>query len=111
MSDTDELAGLVRRYRQLDISAREIADEQADIKARVRKLLDVGDRVPVDGKPVAVQPNRRFDPGLAERVLTPEWLAACTVKKVDSAAAKKILPPALYEACMAEVGDPRVVIA
>lgn len=106
----DQIAALARDYRNLDLQKALIEEQQDNIRTRVRDLLDVGDCVDVDGKPVRVEPNRRFDPARAAAELPPELLALCTVSKVDPATARKTLPPAVYSSLMSEVGKPRVVI-
>lgn len=105
---TDQVTALTRDYRQLDLQKVMIEEQQAGIRTRIRDLLDVGDRVDVDGRTVSVTANRRFDPKLAEKELPTELLAMCKVEKVDAALAKRVLPPALFETFMAEVGAPVV---
>ena len=107
---TDQVAALARDYRNLDLQKSLIEEQQENIRQRVRDLLDVGDSVDVDGKAVRVEPNRRFDPARAAAELPPDLLALCKVEKVDSAAARKVLPPSLYESLMSAVGKPRVVL-
>ena len=107
----EQVAALARDYRRLDNDKALIEEAQDGIKRRVRDLLDVGDRVEVDGKAVTVSVNRRFDPARAAVELPPELRDLCTVTKVDPTAAKKVLPPAVYESLMSEVGQPRVVLA
>jgi hypothetical protein len=100
--------------RLLEIrDARTVLDaEETNLKALVRSHLTVGQQGTVNGQPVvSVTPNRRFNPDLASKTLTPDLLALCTVSKVDPSTAKKTLPPALYEQCMAEVGEPVVRLA
>jgi hypothetical protein len=83
--------------------------EEAQLKTTIRAHLKPGDQGCVNGQPVvAVTPNRRFSPTLALETLPEPLLSLCMVTKVDSAAAKKALPPAVYEQCMAEVGEPVV---
>lgn len=109
---TDEqVAALARDYRNLNNQKSLIEEQQDHIKERVRDLLQVGDSVVVDGTAVRVEPNRRFDPKRAVAELPPDLLEMCRVTKVDPAAARKVLPPALYEGLMSEVGSPRVVLA
>lgn len=107
---TAALDGDVRRFLELDERRKDIEAEQAIIKARIR-ALGVGHYDAPCGVGVTVSPNRRFDPGLAEQVIPDELLTLCRVTVVDSKAAKRALPPAVYEQCMKPVGDPRVVLA
>lgn len=108
---TAQVTALARDYRNLDNQKALIEEQQDSIKTRVRNLLDVGDAVDVDGRTVRVEPNRRFDPVRAAKELPAELLVLCKVEKVDPAAARKVLPPAMYQALMSDVGQPRVVLA
>jgi hypothetical protein len=107
---TSQVEALARDYRALEDQRRLIEEQQDDIKERVRKILDIGDAVDVDGRAVRVEPNRRFDPARAATELPPNLLTMCTVTKVDPAAARRVLPPALYASLMSDAGKPRVVL-
>lgn len=114
MSDTPTTVDdLVARYAELERRRHSIVEEQDFIKGQLRKEFEVGKHELATGT-VTLSPNRRFDPKVAEQVLTqinPALIQACSVTKLDAAAAKKVLPPAVYESCMKESPDPKVVIA
>lgn len=59
---------------------------------------------------VTISPQRRFNADQAAKVIPAELLQHCTETVVSSARAKATLPPALYEACMVDVGQPRVTV-
>lgn len=106
---TNELKQTVTRLLTLAQQRAEIEAEEAHLKKTLRAHLTIGTPATVNGQPVVtLTPNRRFNADLAKQTLPESLLALCTVTKVDSAAAKKTLPPALYEQCMAEVGEPVV---
>lgn len=107
---TEALDADVKRFLELDERRKDIEAEQATIKARIR-ALGVGHYDAPCGVGVTVSPNRRFDPKVAEEVIPDQLLALCRVTVVDSKAAKRALPPAIYEQCMKPVGEPRVVLA
>lgn len=64
---------------------------------------------------VAVTHTRRFDTHRAQELLeqTPDLLASVTESVISSTKAKRILPPAIYEACQttSEKATVRVTIA
>jgi len=101
----------VRRYLELDEAAKEIAAEQAGIKARLR-ALGTGEHVAPCGVVVAVTPpNRTFDLGTAVKLLAPEVLEHCKADGFDPAKVKRFLPPALLDVAMLPgKGEPRVSI-
>lgn len=114
MSDTPTTVDdLVARYGELERRRQSIVHEQDFIKGQLRKELDLGKHELGTGV-VTVSPNRRFDPTLAREVLTrlnPALIDACSTTTLNAAAAKKVLPPAVYEQCMKESADPKVAIA
>lgn len=59
---------------------------------------------------VSIAPTRRFNDQRARSILTPEQIALCSETVISSAKAKTILAPALYEACMAEMGAARITV-
>jgi len=59
---------------------------------------------------VTVSPQRRFNADRAAEVVPIDLYQLCQETVVSSARAKAILPPAVYEACMVEVGQPRVTV-
>ena len=58
---------------------------------------------------VSVQPNRRFSPALARKVLTTDEYAATLVTKPDTTKARDVLPPERFRLCQSE-GVNKVVI-
>lgn len=107
----DELAELTRRYLELAARRDEAELELTTIKAKIRDAHPTGTNLTTtDGVHVAVTANRRFDPTLAADVIPADLLTLCQVVKVDPATARKTLPPALYDACMVDVGEPVVRI-
>lgn len=99
----------VRRYLELDELAKDIAIEQATIKTRLRGLGDGNWEAPC-GVHVSVTPQRRFNAEHAVTVIPADLLPMVQSTVVDGKKVKALLPPALYEACQVESGDPRVVI-
>lgn len=99
----------VKRYLELDELAKDIAVEQATIKTRLRALGDGSHQAPC-GVSVSVTPQRRFNAEHAMDVIPADLLPMVQTTVVDGKKVKALLPPALYEACQVETGDPRVVI-
>jgi hypothetical protein len=106
-----DLDGLARRWLELEAACRQMAEEQAGIKARLRYALDVGAHDTVSGAKVTVSLNRRFDAETAEQVIPAELRPIVEVTVIDAKKAKEFLPPKLYEACRVVFGDPRVTIS
>jgi hypothetical protein len=99
------------RLRQVQANLTRLQEEADLLKGQLRDQAGVGTHT-VAGKTVfTIRPNRRFDAGLAERLLTPEFQQLCTITKIDAATAKRVLPPAMYDACSAEVGEPVIRLA
>jgi hypothetical protein len=95
------LAGLRRRYFDLLRRASETEDEIAAIKDRMSKLGH-GEFAVGEGKVTISPPNKRFNPELADTVLRridPNLVSTCSVSKIDSSIAKRVLSPVLYEQC------------
>jgi hypothetical protein len=105
------LAGLRKRFLELAVRAHEIESEAKVIKERMRKL-GRGQHAVGDGK-ITISPNNRFDPGLAEKVLSeinPDLVAACSVSKIESSLVKKLVGDDVYERCQKAAGDDKVSI-
>lgn len=103
-------AGTVRRLHVLAAQIAELTIEADGLKAQLRQQLSAG-TYDLDGVPaVRISPQRRFDPALAEQVLPGNLLELCIVRRVDGATAKRVLPPAAYQSCQSESGEPRVVL-
>lgn len=100
----------ISRYLHLDEKRQTIADEMDAIKARLRDTLDLGSYPGPGDVTVTLTPNRRFSADRAAELLPDDLLDACRVTTVDAKQAKAVLPPAAYDACMTEVGAPRLAI-
>lgn len=100
----EQIAALTRRYRELAGVAAGIAEEQDAIKAKILTLMAPGESHDVDGEPVRVQPpNRKFDDGVAAKILwerNPAALTACEVRTWDAKKLKAALTGDELEACM-----------
>lgn len=74
MSDNEEqINALVRRYREIGATVDELKAEQADIKAAVGDLVEVGWSGAIDGQPVHKrEANRQFCPITAVGFLSAE---------------------------------------
>lgn len=95
------LAGLRRRYFDLMQRIDDTTDEIAAIKDRMSKLGH-GEFAIGDGKVTVAPATKRFNPELADTVLRkidPNLVPTCSVSKIDSTIAKRVLSPALYEQC------------
>lgn len=105
------LIGLRKRYLELGAKIEDYENERDNIKARVRRL-GAGTHPIGEGR-ASVSPQRKFDPELAEKVLTeinPDLVRACSSLKIDSAKAKSVLSPSLYDQCKKSYDEDRVVI-
>lgn len=113
--NADELDQLTKEYLEVDAKRQEYAERCEGIKAKLRTELAIGRYDTASGVKVAIVPQRRFNEEQARTVLTDhglgELLPLCMKEVVDSAKAKQVLPGAVYDLCMREVGDPRVSIA
>lgn len=109
MTDIAQLDTDVKRYLELDAAKADIEIEQAAIKERLR-ALGVGSYTAPCGVAVTITPNRRFNPAEAERIVPAELIPAISTTAIDAKKAKAMLPPALYEAAMLPVGEPRVTL-
>lgn len=99
----------VKRYLELDELAKDIASEQAGIKAQLRSLGEGNWEAPC-GVQVLVTPQRRFNPEHAQTVIPADLLPLVQSTVIDSKKVRALLPPALYEACQVESGDLKVTI-
>lgn len=97
----------VKRYLELDELIKDLMGEQSAIKARIRGLGTGVHHAPC-GVDVSVTPQRRFNPDHAREVIPAAFLPLVEVTVVDGKKAKAALPPAIYEQCQVETGDPRV---
>lgn len=102
------LSSLARHGRLLAEQIATLTTELEEVKRRIRAAIPVGESIDVDDKPVTVGPNRRWNERQALTVIPEPLLPLCQVTKLDSATAKRNLPPDLYEQCMVEAGEPVV---
>lgn len=103
----ESTANLARRLVAIADAKAELDAEADQIKNELRSL-GAGTHAAGDYK-VTVSTQRRFDASLAQQILDDAtYTSLCTA--FDSKKAKATLPPALYEACMGESGDPRVAV-
>jgi hypothetical protein len=109
VTDSTQLDPDVTRYVELDALKANIEIEQAAIKERLREL-GTGAHVAPCGIAVSVAANRRFNPELAAQVVPPPLLEQIQSLVIDTKKARAILPPTAYDACMTEVGQPKVTI-
>lgn len=95
------------RLAAIETTIHQLQDEADRLKAHLLEELPAGAIVQVGGEPRwRVQPGRRtFKPDLATQVLNPAIVAACMVPKLDGAAVKKHVLPAVYDQCCT-VGQP-----
>lgn len=107
---TDRLAPIAAELAAIAADKADLEEREKHLKAQIRDIVPGPDKYAAGDLTITVSPNRRFDAKTAEKVLPPELLDLCRVAKVDSAAAREHLPPALYAQCMADLGDYRVGI-
>ena len=103
-----EYLTLAEQLAALSAQVDTINDRLEQIKAELRNLGEGTHEVA--GRAVAIIPQRRFNADRASLILPPDTLAQITAPAVSSSLAKRVLAPALYEACMVASGTPRVVI-
>lgn len=99
-----------------DDDVRRLVDLQATMKALDAEVETIRARIRAHGPGVVgdlrvhVTPQRRFSPVLAAELLTAEQLVEITETSLSGAKAKQVLPPALYEQLLCEIGEPRVTV-
>lgn len=106
------LMGLRKRFLELGAKIEELENERDTIKAHVRRL-GAGIHLVGDGR-VTITPQKRFDPELAEKVLTginPDLVAACSKTVVVAGLVKQFLGDLVYDKCQKPGGEDRVTIA
>lgn len=103
---------LIKRLSELTRKAADLKEEMDSIKARMR-ALGAGRHEFAVGT-IRITPQKRFDPELAEKVLSeinPDLVAACMVSKIDAGKVKEIVGDLVYERCQAPSGEPKVTLA
>lgn len=107
MTDIDDRQATLDRlcsdYLDQKMYAQKATDEADAIKAQILNM-DPENR---ELRGVAItKPSARFNIEQAKTVMSAEQLAACTVPALSGAEAKKILAPAIYQACCRASGLP-----
>ena len=98
MNDIETLA---RRRLALVEQKESLEASIADIDTQLVDAIEVGGTVDLDGAPVfRVQRKRTFSLELARDVLPADLIKAAETVTVDQAALKRMIPPALLDACM-----------
>ena len=98
MNDIETLA---RRRLALVEQKDSLTEAIAAIDAQLVDAIEVGGSVDLDGQPVfRVQRKRTFSLDLAREVLPADLIKAAETVTVDQAALKRMIPPALLDACM-----------
>jgi len=103
MTNITDVAATARRLAALEAEAATIAEEVERLRGLLLDAVETGGTIEVDGQPRwRVTVRKTFDPALALGLLTAEQQQLCTVPRLDPAAVKRILPPAVYELCCKE---------
>ena len=98
---TDNIEVLARRWLALVEQKESLEASIADIDTQLVDAIEVGGTVDLDGQPVfRVQRKRTFSLELARDVLPADLIKAAETVTVDQAALKRMIPPALLDACM-----------
>lgn len=98
MNDIETLA---RRRLALVEQKDSLTEAIAAIDAQLLDAIEVGGSVNLDGAPVfRVAQKRTFSLELARDVLPADLIKAAETVTVDQAALKRMIPPALLDACM-----------
>lgn len=98
MNDIETLA---RRRLALVEQKDSLTEAIAAIDAQLVDAIEVGGSVDLDGQPVfRVAQKRTFSLELARDVLPADLIKAAETVTVDQAALKRMIPPALLDACM-----------
>jgi len=99
MSDNIEV--LARRRLALVEQKDSLTEAIAAVDAQLVDAIEVGGSVDLDGRPVLrVTQKRTFSLELARDVLPADLIKAAETVTVDQAALKRMIPPALLDACM-----------
>lgn len=99
---SEQIEGLVRRYRELGSAIAELKGEQEEIKRQVDDLVDIGWKDQIDGVAVHKRaPNRSFCPITAASLLSADDRKLCVVSRFDEKMLRaKIESAGLIEDCM-----------
>lgn len=96
------------KLREIQTRIADLTVEAETLKAQLREHLGVGEFTVAGKKMFTISRQRRFDPALAERILTAEEVAACTVPVLDRSLVQRTVSPERYAAMQVESGKPTV---
>ncbi len=97
----NNIEALARRRLALVEQRDSITEAIAAIDTQLLDAIEVGGSVDLDGQPVLrVTQKRTFSLDLARDVLPADLIKAAETVTVDQAALKRMIPPALLDACM-----------
>lgn len=107
----DRVDALTAQLREVTDRIGQLTEVREDLRARLLdELRDEAGNVRTGGitaygRVVAnVSPTRRFDPEVAALILEPDIIAAASRRTLDGAAVKRLVSPAVYEACQKVTG-------
>lgn len=105
-----DLEQLIADYLERKAAQEKIAAELGDITELILARMAEGESVEISpGQGVRVQrPSRKFDPAIAEQILTGEQWAAIQVLTPSKDRARDVLPGALFDQCTRLVGQATV---
>lgn len=105
---TEEQAEKVRILEKLKSDREKLQQQEDTLKGELRDELGEG-KYTVDGQPaISVSATRTFDSETARENVPKELLPLILSESIDSAKARKILPPAMYDACRKESGKKQI---
>lgn len=108
LSELTENERLAREYAMLAAEAEPLQARMEEIKKIFRNDLDFGTH-DISGLQVTIAHNARFDAKRAAEMYPAEQYSEFYKTSLDSAALKKAVAPAVYQALSNE-GEPRVTI-
>lgn len=108
LSELTENERLVREYALLASEVEPMQARMDEIKKYLRASLDIGSHE-ISGLKVTIAKNARFDAKKAAEMYPQEQYGDFYKTSLDSAAVKRAVAPAVYEALSTE-GEPRVTI-
>jgi hypothetical protein len=105
-----DLEQLIADYLERKEAKEKLERDISDISEQILSRMAEGESAEIaPGQGVRIQrPSRKFDPAVAQQILTGEQWAAILVPVPNSQRAKDILPGALYEQCTRLSGQPTV---
>lgn len=107
----DRVDALTTQLREVTDRIGQLSEVREDLRARLLdELRDEAGEVRTGGITahgrvvVNVSPTRRFDPEVAALILEPDVIEAASRRTLDGAVVKRMVAPALYEACQKVTG-------